>query len=330
MLRSNQSVSRPTTFRTFWHGRPLGPYQLIGLKSFVDRGHRVELFTYEFSGVDVPDWIVRRDAAEIWPADKILTYKKDIGAGSFALHSNLFRYALLYQCGGWWTDLDVILLGRSLPETEFFFTMETTDAKRATFSVLKFPSAHPAMKEARDHCVKIGESPYYGETGADLFSEVVNKYRLASHAYPMQFAYPISALDVPKLFDPEVVESIEKLCADACFLHLFNETWRRAGIPNSLGPPAGSFVERLLLQHRLPVLEPRMELADLKRWTAYLTLHEEYQAGQRAFQQANEALQKRVRELEELIKQRPGSSPLLAAGILFQRALRLLTRKLRW
>jgi hypothetical protein len=273
---------------------------------------------------------VRRNAAEIWPADKVLTYKKDIGAGSFALHSNLFRYALLYQCGGWWIDLDVILLSGSFPESEFFFTMETTDAKRATFSVLKFPPTHPAMREARDHCAKIGESPYYGESGADLFSEMVHKYRLVSHAHPMHLAYPISALDVPRLFDPEEVESIKRQCADACFLHLFNETWRRAGIPNNLGPPVGSFVERLLVQHQLPVLEPRMELADLKRWTAYLSLHEEYQAGQRAFELANEALRKRVSELEGLIKRRSGSLFLVSSGSLLQRAFRLLTRKLWW
>jgi hypothetical protein len=298
----------------------------MGLRSFVDRGHRVELFTYDFSGVDVPDWIVRRDAAEIWPADNVLSYKKDLGAGSFALHSNLFRYALLYEYGGWWTDLDVILLSDSLPESEFFFTMERTDAKRATFSVLKFPPSHPAMKEAMDRCSKIGDSPYYGETGADLFSEMVHKYQLVSRAHPMQLAYPISALDVPRLFDPDEVESIQQQCAHACFLHLFNETWRRAGIPNSLGPPVDSFVERLLVQHQLPVLEPRMDLADLRRWTAYLTLHEEYQVGRRAFQSANEALRKRVVELETVIKGQPGSWHPLASSSLLQRAYRLLMR----
>lgn len=329
MLGSNQTDSPPVTFRTFWHGRPLGPYQLMGLKSFVDRGCRVELFTYDCSNVEVPDWIVRRDAAEIYPADRILTYKKDIGAGSFALHSNLFRYALLYKCGGWWTDLDVILLSDSFPQSQFFFTLERSDPARATFSVLKFPPSHPAMKEARDRCAEVGENPYYGETGADLFSEMVHKYQLTSHAHPMQLAYPISALDVPRLFDPEEAQSIQRQCADACFLHLFNETWRRAGIPNNLGPPTGSFVERLLVEHQLTVQEPRMELADLKRWTAYLTLHEEYQAGIRAFQQANEALRKRVHELEELTKHGLWSSPVLADGIL-QRALRLLRRKVRW
>jgi hypothetical protein len=73
-----------------------------------------------------------------------------------------------------------------------------------------------------------------------------------------------------------------------------------------------------------------MELADLKRWTAYLSLHEEYQAGQRAFELANEALRKRVSELEGLIKRRSGSLFLVSSGSLLQRAFRLLTRKLWW
>jgi len=37
----------PQTFRGFWHGSPLGPYQLLCLHSFVAHGHRVEVFTYD-------------------------------------------------------------------------------------------------------------------------------------------------------------------------------------------------------------------------------------------------------------------------------------------
>ncbi|WP_228747737.1 glycosyltransferase [Bradyrhizobium sp. BR 10289] len=297
----------------------------MGLKSFVKLGHRVELFTYDFSKLDVPDWIVRRDASEIWPSDRVLTYKKDIGAGSFALHSNLFRYALLYKMGGWWTDLDVILLRDTIPQTDFFFTMETADPTRATFSVIKFPAGHPAMSEARDQCISAGERPFYGETGADLFSRVVQKYELTDFAHPMQSAYPISALDVSRLFDPGEREPLQQQCANSCFLHLFNETWRRAGIPNELGPPVGSLVERLLLDHGLPIREPRMDLADLKRWTAYLNLHEEYQAGLRAYRLAHEALQQKVLELEASAESRALDAQSVKVSPL-RRVLRLIAR----
>src|SRR3569623_643077 len=193
-------MKRFETVRCFWHGSPLGPYQLMGMRSFVDKGHTVELFTYD-PAITVPDWIVRRDAIESWPTDHVLVYRKDIGRGSFALHANLFRYAMLHRLGGWWVDHDVVLLREELPALDIYFSLEPVDPIRATFSVLKFPAGHPAMAECLARCVAAGESPFYGETGADLFTEVVAKQRLAGHGQAMETTYPLSALDVPAMFD---------------------------------------------------------------------------------------------------------------------------------
>ena len=66
--------------RFFWHGSQLGPYQLMGMRSFADRGHVVELFTYD-PAIAVPEWIVRRDANETWPTDHILSYRNGISRG---------------------------------------------------------------------------------------------------------------------------------------------------------------------------------------------------------------------------------------------------------
>jgi len=291
-------MSGPETVRCFWHGSPLGPYQLMGMRSFVDHGHRVELFTYD-GGIAVPDWIVRRDANEIWPTSRILIYRKDLGRGSFALHSNLFRYAMLHRLGGWWVDLDVILLRQELPAQDIFFALETRDPIRATFSVLKFPAGHPALSESLARCVAAGESPLYGQTGADLFTDVVAKHQLGCHGQAMEETYPLSALDVSAMFDPAQLEQLRARCAQSTFVHLYNETWRRAGIPSYLGPPAGSFIDDMLRSHGFEVPLPRMEIEHLRRWTAYLTLHEEFQAGQRAYRLANEALQNRVTALEK-------------------------------
>lgn len=285
------------TIRTFWHGGPLGAYRLVGLRSFVDRGHRVELFTYD-PEIAVPDWLERRDANEIWPSDHVLMYRRDLGRGSFALHANLFRYAMLHKLGGWWVDVDVVLLRPELPKSTVFFALECEAPVRVAFSVLKFPSGHPALAEARDRCVEVGETVPYGETGPDLLSKMVVKYGLAECGAPMDSAYPLSALDVPTLFDPQQCAVLKQRCTNATFVHLFNETWRRAGIPHYLGPPRGSFMEHLLLSHGVAVPDPRMEVADVRQWTAYLTLHDEYQRGLRAYRESNEALRARVVSLE--------------------------------
>jgi hypothetical protein len=326
MLPSTFTLShRPETLRSFWHGRSLGPYQLVGLRSFVDQGHRVELYTYD-PEIAVPDWILRKDANEIWPTDRVLQYQNDIGRGSFALHANLFRYALLFKLGGWWIDVDVVLLHPELPQQETFFSIETRDPVRATFSVLKFPAGHPAMMEAQKQCEALAEAPRYGETGADLFTDMVAKYDLAKFGQAMEMTYPVSALEVPRLFDPAQCVKLQHQCADSVFLHLFNETWRRAGIPNYLGPPEGSFIDYLLQKHGFDVPLPRMEFADLTRWTSYLTLHEEFQAGLKAYRLSNEALRAKLAALEQknadLI-----SFPQLLRGPALEK-LRLILRKI--
>lgn len=323
------------TVRCFWHGSPLSPYQLVGMRSFVDRGHRVELFTYD-PAIAVPDWIVRRDANEIWPTDRILRYQKDLGRGSFALHANLFRYAMLHQLGGWWVDHDVVLLRPEFPAQDIFFSLEIRDPLTATFSVLKFPPGHPALAECVERCVALGESPHYGETGAELFSKVVVSHRLARHAVAMETTYPLSALDVPAMFDPAKSAELHKRCASATFLHLFNETWRRAGIPNFLGPPAGSFIDDLLRQYGLEARDPRMEVEHVRRWTAYLTLHEEFEAGQRAYRLANNKLKERVAALERENASLRGIGATLNNALrkgmdasLLRRSLRLFSRAIR-
>ena len=97
-----------------------------GHAEFRGSGHVVELFTYD-PAIAVPEWIVRRDANEIWPTDHILSYRNGISRGSFALHANLFRYAMLHRLGGWWIDQDVILLRQELPAQDIFFSLETVD-----------------------------------------------------------------------------------------------------------------------------------------------------------------------------------------------------------
>jgi hypothetical protein len=268
-----EPMSGSETVRFFWHGRPLGPYQLMGMRSFVDRGHRVELFTYD-PAIAVPEWIVRRDANEIWPTDRILAYRNDDRSGSFALHANLFRYAMLHRLGGWWIDQDVVLLREALPAQDIFFSLETVDPMTATNSVMKFPAGHPALAECVARCVAAGESALYGETAVVLFTEIVAKYRLAHQARTPDASYPLSACDVPAMFDPDQCERLHARCGNATFVHLFHEKWRRARIPDDLGPPAKSFVDDLLLAHGFEPQARRMEIDQVRRLTASLALQD--------------------------------------------------------
>jgi hypothetical protein len=255
------------TFRGFWHGSPLGPYQLLCLRSFVTHGHRVEVFSYD-RGLAVPDWIIRRDANEILPGENVLHYRSGFGRGSPALHSDLFRYAMLRELGGWWIDLDVILLRADLPGDDLFFASMGEDGPGLNTAVMKFPAGHRLLGAAVERCLALGEDvSFWGQIGPTLLTELVRRYGLVSSVRPWSSVHPIPWFDVAALFDPARCEQVLQACAGSLFLHLFNEVWRTAGIPRELGPPQGSFLDRMFCEHGLDLgFRHRMNYADVARW----------------------------------------------------------------
>ena len=261
------SIASHETFRSFWHGSPLGLYQLLCLRTFVRPGHRVEVFSYD-QNLSVPDWVARRDANEILASDRVLRYQSGFGRGSPSLHSNLFRYAMLHRLGGWWIDLDVLLLSPDLPIGKFYFAQAAEGAATLNGCVMKFPAYHPLLAEAEERCIVAGENvPRWGDTGPLLLTDLVRKYHLTQLSQPWRTTQPVPWTEVVGLFDPKRSEEISGRCSGAWFLHLFNEIWRGSGIPNNLGPPVGSFLDRLFTEYDLDGLfHERMNFDNVERW----------------------------------------------------------------
>ena len=107
------------TFQSFWHG-PLSSRERLCLTSFVRQGVNFDLYAYDKS-LSVPDGVTFRDASEICPEEEVFTYQSGPGEGSVAVFSNLFRYMLLYEKGGWWVDMDVLYTGCGLPKDDCYF-----------------------------------------------------------------------------------------------------------------------------------------------------------------------------------------------------------------
>jgi hypothetical protein len=88
-----------------WIGGTLGWIEQLSLRSFLAHGHPVRLFTYGPVG-KIPEGVETRDGREILPLETIEGNR--YANGSYALASNLFRYALLARNAGLWADIDVI------------------------------------------------------------------------------------------------------------------------------------------------------------------------------------------------------------------------------
>jgi hypothetical protein len=251
--------------RSFWHGPPLNPYLLLCLGSFVQRGYSVEIFAYERNH-GFPSWIVGRDASDVLPTDTVMIYRRGPGAGSPALHANLFRLLMLDRFGGWWVDTDAALLRSELPAAPFYIVREEN---HYTNSIMKFPRAHPLLSEAATLAREAGDDVPWATTGPTLLTALIRKHDLEAWAASSEEGCPFIYSDVPALFEPARSEEMMARAGSSSFMHLCCEMWRRIGIPMDLGPPIGSFLDFQFRESGLDIHFPaRIELRHLEVWIA--------------------------------------------------------------
>lgn len=152
-----------------WIGDRLSRFEHNSIKSYLKQGYTYELYTY-WPVANVPDDVWIRDAREIIPEDKIFTF-----GGAITPFSDLFRYKLLHDRGGIWSDCDIICtrpfhlatVGQTDP---YIFVTERTILKGAFNSCIKkppytcklrkvlnsfimAPKGSPLMKAMYDRCL---------------------------------------------------------------------------------------------------------------------------------------------------------------------------------
>ena len=113
-----------TIVNSLWIGERLSELELLTINSFVRHGHEFHLWTYGNMS-NIPDYVQTKDANEIIPEEDVFKYPDDSklkwGKGSYAGFSDIFRYKLLYEKGGWWVDMDLTCLKPFDFEEAYFF-----------------------------------------------------------------------------------------------------------------------------------------------------------------------------------------------------------------
>jgi hypothetical protein len=90
------------TIGTLWIGPELGWMEQLCLKSFLDHGHEVVLYTYD-KVKNVPKGVRMADANDVLPSDNIIRHAN---TGSPAYHADIFRLHMLQQTDNIWADTD--------------------------------------------------------------------------------------------------------------------------------------------------------------------------------------------------------------------------------
>ena len=123
--------------------------EILTLKSFIDMGAEFNLWVYEELKSKLPKEIVLRNANEIIPEEKIFKYPNNMilgfGEGSYVGFSELFRYKVLYEFGGWWTDMDVTCL-KPLSEVQDEYWFRFHGVLSMVGNIMKVPAKSELMK----------------------------------------------------------------------------------------------------------------------------------------------------------------------------------------
>lgn len=230
--------------QSLWVGARLSALERLAIASFLDHGHPFHLFVYgEVEGA--PPGTELRDAAEVLPASEVFTYRDQPSTSAF---SNLFRYKLLAERGGWWVDSDLVCLA------PFDFAGDTVlagervrgEAVVAT-AALRLPAGHPLAAWAWERAAACDRAEVgWGEIGPRLVAEGVERFALAAHVEPPETFCPLPYDAWRRVLDPRP----PALPAAARALHLWNEMWRREGADKDGEHPAGCLYERLKARHR--------------------------------------------------------------------------------
>ena len=207
-----------------WIGPELSTMEQLSISSFLKNGHEYHLYTYgELK--NIPAGTIVKDGNEILPAASIFQYKHQPTYAGFA---NFFRYKLLLERGGWWTDTDVICLKPfDFPEEQIFATEICRGEEVVTSGIIKAPKGSTAMAYAWEVCQsKKPEQLVWGETGPRLMAKAVKKFGLDKFTTDHRVFCPIDYEEWRKVLQP----GFELLSDEPTYaIHLWNEMWRLAG-----------------------------------------------------------------------------------------------------
>lgn len=134
-----------------WLGRHLSIMEELTLRSFTSFGHEFNLWHYEpISGIQIPKGVILRDGNEILPSDKIFRYPAKMllhfGGGSYVGFSEIFRYKVLYELGGWWSDLDITCL-KNLDDVQEDYFFRNHGVLSVVGNIMKVPPKSELMEK---------------------------------------------------------------------------------------------------------------------------------------------------------------------------------------
>jgi hypothetical protein len=209
--------------KTYWEG-PLSKMEILSIQSFLANGHAVYLYTYDKKIKSFDPNMTVIDASEIIPQKRRPEVK-----GISTIFSDLFRYHLLQKTGGWWMDLDIVLLkavSTKMPIVASLCFCMPEGQITLNNAPLKIPKGHPLA----DACIRSAESEnlgklHHGQLSGDLVQRQITKLQLDHFVVTPEVYSPIGWGEAHKLVEPNF--GFNRIVSSTVAIHLFGNMWSR-------------------------------------------------------------------------------------------------------
>lgn len=226
-------MGRAREVGTLWIGGSLSWMEQLCLKSFVDQGQKITLFSYH-DIPNVPKGVIRRNGRDIVNTDDFIKYEKK---DSFALFADYFRLHMIQQNPGMiWVDTDVYCHRPMTYDSDYVLGFELPKEKRVNNAVIGLPPDSPVLLDmlsfmqdryaippfvkqslqgeyhaaaANGAPVHVSHQPW-GVWGPMMLTHFAHKHGILPKVQPTEAFYPISFPDRLKFLRKSV--AVEKGC----------------------------------------------------------------------------------------------------------------------
>jgi hypothetical protein len=208
-------------------------------------GHRVDLYAYH--PLEVPPGISVVDASEVLSPAAIFCFK-DAGRGvpDIGPFSDVFRFKLLLEKGGWWVDTDVLCASAQFPECQYAWANEFHQniAPSIGTSQIRFPKGDPIIRQLYDECSRLAPvMRRREEIGPEVISRVVEQHGTPEgHFGSTEQFYPLEWIEAFKLWLPECRDEVTAKTNSAYFVACWASLASDMGIDLNRMPPRGSYL----------------------------------------------------------------------------------------
>jgi hypothetical protein len=227
--------------QALWIGDRLSSMEQLSICSFLRHGHPVHLYAFQpIAGV--PEGTTVRSAAEILPANEVFIYHRGPGKGSTAAFSDPFRYRLLLERGGWWTDLDMVCVRPLRFADDHVYGCERLRDGGAAVNVALFkaPAGSPIVRRCSERVGQIDkQTAKWGHFGPVLTRQVLDELNVPVRRLSPEHFYPIDYWHIDQFLAPT------ELPTECHAIHLWNSQWLFHGLDPDDRYRPDSLYERL-------------------------------------------------------------------------------------